>query len=45
MGTKTNPFQKEKYKKQFAITEKNKIRTWLKHLKKHPNDAQTKAKV
>lgn len=46
MGKKGgSPAQKQKYADQKAITEKNRLRKRLKHMKKHPNDAQTGALV
>ena len=37
--------RKNKYAAQFEITKKNKIRKILKHLRRHPNDNQSKTKV
>lgn len=40
---RSRPARKEKYKKQYDITEANKKRKLAKHIKHNPNDAQAKA--
>lgn len=43
MATKSNPKKKEKYAAQKQITEKNRKLKRERHMKKYPNDMQTKA--